>query len=142
MNDIVPGGPVKLWLPGLGTTDLRVRKVARAVDNYDPALRLARHELTGDWVVVIGDQGHPVFGFGRELPRPEDVERILGERDIKRNGRRIMAQLATEAERKRLESKYRGSEQDGVVAEIMEHAFRKVGRHPTPRIFVPRGIRG
>jgi hypothetical protein len=136
----VPGGPVKLWLPGLGAVDLRVRKVALAVDRYDPALRLARHELTGDWVVTMGDSGHPIFGFGRELPRPDDVERILSEKDIKRHGKRIMAQLADEAERKRLDSKYRVSEDDGQLAEHFEHQFRRVGRHSSPRVFIPRSI--
>lgn len=136
----VPGGPIKLWIPGVGVTDLRVRKVARAVEQYDPELRLARHEIHGDWVVTMGERGHPIFGFGRELPNPDDVEQILGSRDIKRRGRKIMADLAREAERKRLDSQYRVEEQNGELAEHLEHAFRQQGAHPTTRIFVPRHI--
>lgn len=138
--DIVPGGPVKLWLPGVGVTDLRVRAVAKAVERYDADLRLARHEITGDWVVTIGDAGHPVFGFGKELPHPDDVERKLGQHDIRRHGRKMMDHLAREAERKRLDAQYRMEEDNGELAEHFEAAFRAEGRHPTTRIFVPRGI--
>ena len=136
------GGPVRLWLPGLGVTDPRVRRVSKAVEQYDAAFRLARHEVTGDWVVVIGDKGHPVFGFGRELPHPDDVERILGKHDIARHGPRIMADLAREAEKVRLDKQYRISESDGIVAEHLEHGFRREHKHPTTRIFVPRSLSG
>jgi hypothetical protein len=140
VQDIVPGGPVKLWLPGLGVTDLRVRAVARAVERYDADLRLARHEITGDWVVTIGENGHPVYGFGKELPHPDDVERKLGSHDIRRQGRQIMDHLAREAERKRLDAQYRSEEQNGEMAEHLEVAFRQNHAHSTPRIFVPRGL--
>jgi len=137
---IVPEAPVRLWLPGLGVTDLRVRRVARAVKQYDESLDLARHEVTGDWVVTKGESGFPVFGFGRELPNPDDVERILGKRDIKRHGKKIMDQLARDAERRRLDEQYRMEETDGIAAELFESAFRRVGKHPNPRIFVPRSL--
>jgi hypothetical protein len=140
--DTVPGGPVKLWLPGIGVTDLRVRKVVKAVKQYDESLNLARHEITGDWVVIIGDNGFPVFGFGKELPHPDDVERKLGAHDIKRHGKKMMDHLAREAERKRLDSQYRVEESNGELAEHLEQAFRAQGVHPTTRIFVPRSTRG
>lgn len=130
------GGPVKLWLPGLGVTDLRVRAVSKAVERYDESLRLARHEITGDWVVTIGESGHPVFGFGKELPHPDDVEHKLGAHDIKRQGRQIMDHLAREAELKRLDSQYRAEEQNGELAEQLEVAFRHQQAHSSPRIFV------
>ncbi len=130
----------RLWLPGTSAADPRVRKVSKAVERYDEAFRLARHELTGDWVVVIGEQGHPVFGFGRELPAPEDVETILGKHDIKRNGKRIWAQIQqiTAQERAKEEAKGRASSER--TAEILAHQYEKVGAHRHPRIFVPRGI--
>ena len=137
----VPEAPVRLWLPGLGVTDLRVRKVVKAVKEYDHALNLARHEITGDWVIIIGEEGHPVWGFGKELPNPEDVQHILGKRDVKRNGRRILDQSRREAAKRKADEQYRISETDGVAAEHFEHAFRKQGAHPTPRIFLPgRGL--
>lgn len=140
VQDIVPGGPIKLWLPGLGVADLRVRHVVKAVKEYDESLNLARHEITGDWVVIIGDGGHPVFGFGKELPHPDDVGRKLAAHDVTRHGREIMDHLAKEAERKRLDSKYRTEEQNGELAEHLEVGFRQEHRHSVPRIFVPRGI--
>ena len=133
VQDIVPGGPVKLWLPGVGVTDLRVRRVARAVEQYDASLRLARHEITGDWVVTIGENSHPVFGFGKELPHPDDVERKLSQHDITRHGRQIMDHLAKEAERKRLDSQYRVAEANGELAEHLEVGFRQQGN---ARIYV------
>ncbi len=136
----VAEGPVKLWLPGLGVTDLRIRRVAVAVEQYDPALRLARHELNGDWVVVMGDQGHPIFGFGRELPRPEDVEHLLGKHDIKRHGKKLMADLAVMAERERLDSKYRQAEQNEELADHFAELYQTTGKRRGNRIFVPRSI--
>jgi hypothetical protein len=140
VQDIVPGGPVKLWLPGLGVTDLRVRRVVKAVKDYDESLNLARHEITGDWVVVIGENGFPVFGFGRELPHPDDVAPKLAKHDIKRHGRKMMDHLAREAEQKRLDSRYRVEESNGELAEHLEVGFRQEGKHNRPRIFVPRGL--
>src|SRR4051794_1944803 len=83
-------GEHRLWMPGLNGADPRVRAVARAVSRYDEALRFGQHQVTGDWVVCIGETGQPVFGFGRELPHPDDVERKLADKDIKRHGLQIM----------------------------------------------------
>lgn len=136
----VPNGDIRLWIPGLGDTDRKVRAVAKAVRDYDESLRLARHEVYGDWVIIIGEQGHPVFGFGQELPDPNDVARILGEHDMARNGKRIMAELARAAELRRQEELYKVSEKDGELAEWFESGFRRQGKHPIPRIFVPKGV--
>jgi hypothetical protein len=127
----------RLWLPGTNAVDARVRAVARAVERYDESFRFARHEITGDWVVCIGEGGFPVFGFGRELPRPEDVEQLLGAHDVKRNGKRILAasKAAAESEQARAESEI--SEHNGQMAERYEHLFRQAGKHHNPRIFVP-----
>ncbi len=136
----VPGGDIRLWIPGLGVTDPRIRRVAVAVRNYDETFCLAKHELTGDWVVTIGESSHPIFGFGRELPNPDDVEGILGKFDMKRKGPKIMADLARATELARLDAQYRASETDGEAAEYLEAAFRQQGAHPQKRVFVPRSI--
>lgn len=140
MEHIVPDAETRLWIPGTAAVDTAVRKVARAVKQYDEALNLARHELTGDWVVTIGEMGHPVFGFGKELPDPDQVERILASRDMKRHGRKIMAQLARRVDRERQDARLRVSDENEELAEHFEHAFRKEGRHNVSRIFVPRSI--
>ena len=136
---IVPEAPVRLWLPGLGVTDLSVRKVARAVKQYDETLNLARHEITGDWVVVKGDD-FPVFGFGPSLPNPDDVDHILGRHDISRHGKEIMAHLASEAAKRRDDELYRGDQNDEASAEAMAQFYAKHGDRSAPRIFVPRGV--
>ena len=124
---------ISLWLPGLGATDLRIRKVAHAVRDYDESLRLARNETYGDWCVVIGDMGHPVFSFGKELPNSYDVPGLLSKHDTKRYGKEIMDALARDAERKRLDSEYRYDQTTGEVAEVMESAMHRLGGTPYKR---------
>lgn len=132
--------PTKLWMPGLGAVDPAVRRAARAVEQYDESLRLARHEVTGDWVVTVGESGHPVFGFGRELPHPDDIEKKLGRHDIKRHGKKIMDQLARAAERERLDAQYRVEEADEATADAMAHFYAKHGDKRAIRIFVPKAV--
>jgi len=124
---------ISLWLPGLGETDLRVRKVAHAVRDYDESLRLAKDENFGNWCVVIGEMGHPVFSFGMELPDPYEVPRILEQHDTKRYGKQIMEALARESERKRLDEEYRYGQTTGEVAEVMESAMHRLGGTPYRR---------
>lgn len=128
----------RLWVPGIHAQDSRIRAVARAVERYDEAFRFAKHEMTGDWVVTIGDNGHPVFGFGKSLPRPEDVERLLAEKDVARHGAKILRMLHRESEALKMEADHVAEEKHGELAEVFEHAFRREGRHPTPRVFIPR----
>jgi hypothetical protein len=130
----------RLWMPGTAAADSRIRKVAKAVERYDEALRFGRHEITGDWVVCMGEDSHPIFGFGRELPNPDDVERILSEKDIARRGSEILKELADAAEKRRNAESHTLSEKTAIAAEHFEHAFRRIGKHPTPRVFVPRSI--
>jgi len=124
---------ISLWLPGLGETDLRVRKVAHAVRDYDESLRLAKNENFGDWCVVIGEMGHPVLSLGMELPDPRDVAQMLAKHDTKRYGKQIMEALARESERKRLDEEYRYGQTTGAVAEVMESAMHRLGGTPYKR---------
>jgi hypothetical protein len=132
--------PCRLWLPGLGEVDPRVRRVVHAVRDYDPDLKLARHEVTGDWVVVLREDGHPIFGFGRDLPSPDEVAAKLAKHDIKRHGKKIMDQLARATERQRLQDQYAVDEGDGATAEAMAQFYAKHGARKATRIFVPRGV--
>jgi hypothetical protein len=137
---IVPEAPCKLWLPGLGVVDPRIRRAVIAVRDYDPDLKLARHEITGDWVVVLREDGFPIFGFGPELPDPETVAIRLGAHDIKRHRRKMMDQLARDAARRRAEDQYKVDEADGATAEAMADFYAKHGAKKATRIFVPRGV--
>lgn len=134
---IVPEAPTSLWMPGLGVVDLRVRKVARAVKDYDATLDLQRHEVTGDWVVTKGQSGHPIFGFGPELPRPDDVEQILGKHDISRHGKRILDQLEREAAARKAADEYAADQQNERMAERMLHEYDKVGDRRRIKVYVP-----
>lgn len=137
---IVPQAPCKLWLPGLGEVDPRVRRVVHAVRDYDADLKLARHEITGDWVVVLREDGFPIFGFGQELPDPAEVRGILERRDVKRHGKKMMDALAREAARRRAEADYAVDQADEATAEIMADFYAKHGAKRATRIFVPRGV--
>jgi hypothetical protein len=137
---IVPEAPISLWLPGVGVADLRVRRVARAVKAYDATLDLQRHEITGDWVVTKGESGHPIFGFGQELPRADEVEKILGKHDISRHGKRILDQLEKEADERRKRDEYEADQYNEVVAERMLHEYDKVGDRRRISVYVPKGV--
>lgn len=134
----VPEGGHRLWMPGVNGADPRVRAVARAVERYDESLRFGQHQITGDWVVCIGETGGPVFGFGPDLPNPDDVERKLAAVDVKRRGRQILDGLARESEARKAAARLAMDDATMEVVEHMEHGFRQEGKHPTPRIFVPR----
>jgi hypothetical protein len=137
---IVPEAPIKLWLPGVGVADLSVRRVARAVKAYDETLDLQRHEITGDWVVTKGEFGHPIFGFGPQLPRHDQVAEILGKHDISRHGKRILDQLEREAAARKLEAEKAIDEQDEQMAERMLHEYDKVGARRRLKVYVPKGV--
>lgn len=136
----VPDKPKSVWIPGIHVSDREIRAVCLAVEAYDEALRFGRDEITGDWVVVIGEQGHPVYGFGRFLPDPETVGPTLAKHDVKRHGPKLMAQLAARAKREKAEDDWLMDENTGVLAEHFEHGFRKEGKHPRPQVFIPKGV--
>ncbi len=138
--NIVPEAPISLWLPGVGVADLRIRRVARAVKAYDETLELQRHEITGDWVVTKGESGHPIFGFGQELPRADAVEQILGKHDISRYGKKILDQLEKEAAARRLREDKDADEHNEQLAERMLHEYDKVGARRRLRVYVPKGV--
>lgn len=119
----------RLWLPGQGDLSREQRIVARAIRDYDEALRFKQHTETGDWVVTVGDQGFPVLricGPNEAMPDYAATTALLEKRDAKRQGRKIMDQLAREAQKRRDDSKYRASEQNGELAEHYYSARRRL----------------
>ena len=154
MSDVlsrVRAEETRLWVPGMGEVDVRTRQVQRAIEEYDERLVLARHEITGDWVVFIKlernsplstDQGnlYPVIGLGPELPDVEEVRKRLHQADARRHGSKLLDQINDHNERLRQESRLAADEAIGETAEALEWGFRKEGWHPQTRIFVPRGI--
>lgn len=131
----------QLWLPGQGFVPPHIRAAESAVKEYDADLMLGRHEQTGEWVVLLtrGPEGRPfpVFGLGIELPAPEQIKQRLYESDTRRNGREIVRQIVRRQEDAREERRRKAEDASGQGAEAFEWAHRKLGSHPSPRIFVP-----
>ena len=154
MSDVlnrIRGEETRLYLPDGSEYDPAIRGVQRAVEEYDERLVLARHEITGDWVVFIKlernsplstDQGnlYPVVGLGPELPDVEEVRKRLYQADARRHGSKLLDQINDHNDRLRQERRAAADEAIGETAEALEWGFRKEGWHPQTRIFVPRGI--
>lgn len=132
----------RLWIPGEGEVDMRIIGCQRVCREEDDRLELARHELTGDWVVFIKigrDNLYPVIGIGRELCEPEELRQRLHKADAKRHGEKILHQINEHNERLRKESRRRALEADEAVAEGLEWGFRQEGVL-SKKVFVPRSI--
>jgi hypothetical protein len=131
----------QLWLPGQGFVPSYMRAALRAVEEYDEDLTLGRHEPTGDWVVLLkrGPEGRPfpVFGLGTELPAPEQIKKRLYDSDVRRNSARITSQIIRRQEERAREVRRQAEEASGHAAEALAWGHRKMGSHPSPRIFVP-----
>lgn len=133
----------KLWIPGKGEVDPRVNAAERVVSEYDERLVLARHEVTGDWVVFIKvdrDNIYPVIGIGPELPaNAEDLRARLRATDTRIHGDKILRQINESNERIKKESRARALDADGQVAEALEWGFRREGVL-SPQVFIPRDL--
>lgn len=131
----------QLWLPGHGLVPAHMRTAMTAVEEYDPDLTIGRHEQTGEWVVLLkrGPEGRPfpVFGLGNELPAPEQIKKRLFDSDVRRNGEQIVMQIRRKQELAEKESRRIASDAAGHAAEGFDWAFRKEGKHPVARMFVP-----
>lgn len=131
-----------LYIPGQGFVDFRLRNAVKAVEEYDDRLILARHEYTGDWVAFVQlgpDRMFPVIGFGRDLPEPDEIRRILEKHDTRRHGEKILRDIQEHNDRLQKEIRDRADEGSGIAAEAMEWGVRKMTGN-TSKIFVPRGI--
>lgn len=133
----------RLWIPGVGEVDPNVTAAQRVVREYDERLELARHELTGDWVVFIKidrDSLYPVIGIGPELPaNAEDLRQRLWQADAKVHGDKRLREINEHNERIRRAARARALDADGAMAEGLEWGFRREGVLPQ-KIFVPRDL--
>lgn len=132
----------RLWIPGEGEVDLRIVACQRVCREYDERLVLARHELTGDWVVFIKlgrEQMYPVIGIGRELCDPEELSQRLWKADARRHGDKVLRDINEHNDRIRRDSRRRAIDADEGIAEAFEWGFRQEGVLPK-KVFVPRSI--
>lgn len=119
----------KLYIPGRGTVDFRVKRAAKAVSDYDDRLELALHEHTGDWVAFVQlgpDRMFPVIGFGRDLPEPHEIREILERHDTHRHGDRILREIQEMNDRLMAEKR---KSVDTAIEETAEYAEWGVARH-------------
>lgn len=135
-----------LWTPDNGWTSVNERQVAKAVEEYDASLVLGQRQDTGEWVVFLRNGPHqgeafPLLGLGHELPSADKVKELLFKRDVKRNGAKIYDDIVRSMESKRREAKSAASDASGQAAEALEYGFRKMGKHPSPRVFIPAGVK-
>lgn len=141
-SDILKGiahAEQKLYIPGQGYVDLHLRRAMKAVEDYDDRLILAKHEITGDWVAFIQlgpDRMFPVIGFGRELPHPDEIRRILEQADTHRHGDRVLTEIQRENDRLQAEKRKAAAEAIEEAAEYADFGFRKY-RGLKPQIFIP-----
>lgn len=132
----------KLWVPSMGETDIRIVGCQRVCREFDERLELARHELTGDWVVFIKiDRGnlYPVIGIGRELCDPEELRTRLWKADAKRHGEKLLHQINDSNERIRREYRHKADDAAEAAAEALEWGFRQEGVL-SRKVFIPRDI--
>lgn len=129
----------KLYIPGQGMVDLHLRRAMKAVEQYDDRLILARHEHTGDWVAFVQlgpDRMFPVIGFGKELPHPDEIRRILEQADTHRHGDKILRQIQEHNDRLQREKRAATTEAIDEAAEYADFGFRKY-MGLKPQIFIP-----
>lgn len=141
-NDIikrVSNEDQRLYIPGEGFVDFRLRRAVKAVADYDDRLILALHEVTGDWVAFrsLGpDRMFPVIGFGKELPEPHEIREILERHDTHRHGDKLIRQIQEENDRIQREKR---KAVDEAIEETTDYAEWGVARHlgNKSRIFIP-----
>lgn len=132
----------RLWIPGSGEVDVRIVRLQRVCREYDDRLELARHELTGDWVVFIHLENgnlYPVIGIGRELCEPDELRQRLWKADARRHGNKILRQINEHNERLQRDSRLRALDADEATAEALEWGFRQEGVL-SKKVFIPRNL--
>ena len=134
-----------LWLPGVGTTTSNEREAAKALHEYDPDLVLGQDKSTGQWVVCLrngpySSEPFPVLGLGFDLPDRAEIQRRLHQADTRRQGDKIVKAVMRRQEDAVNAQRHEAGEKTGVLAEHLEHGFRKQDAHPSPRVFLPAGI--
>jgi hypothetical protein len=130
---------LKLWIPGQGTVPYYLRRAMKEVEDYDDRLILAKHEITGDWVAFIQlgpDRMFPVIGFGKELPHPDEIRRILEQADTHRHGDKLLRQIQETNDRIQREKRAAAADAIEEAAEYADFGFRKYAGLK-PQIFIP-----
>ena len=126
MDTDIPGVADKMWMPAAHDPDPVIRRTVQAVEKYDESLRLARNEVTGNWIVVIGERGHPVLDVTDVFGNPDGIRQKLDRFDSKRQGDRILYELDRSVELAKANAQYKSDQLNGEVAEHYASARRRI----------------
>lgn len=113
----------------------------KAASDYDSNLSFGWNEQTQQWCVFIKagtmpaskDRDFPVLGF-QNIPSREEVQRRLYESDAFRKGVNILRE-ANKHNDELLNKDH--SDVDGQTAEAFEWGFRKMGKSPYTKVYMP-----
>lgn len=130
------------FVSGRGMVDSDVLAVDRAVSEYDERLYFDRNLETGQYCIYLrtipSEPDLPLFGFD-EIPQPLEAVGRLHRADTLRHGEQILDDMKRRNENNLEPLRRKTDDAEGQTAEGFEWAFRKMGAHPSPRIFVPGG---
>lgn len=128
------------FVRGRGAVDSDVLAVDRAVHEYDERLYFDRNQETGDWCVYLKtipqEPDLPLLGF-QEIPSPEAALRRLYKADTLRHGEEVLDGMRRRNHDALEPLRQKADDAAGQLAEGLEVLHRKMGSHPSPRIFVP-----
>lgn len=118
--------------------------VHKAVRRYDENLAFGRNEQTGQWCVFMrqgtgeaaSDKDLPILGFD-DIPTVDAAIDRLQKSDARRRGKDILDELNKHNRDIQEERKRAADDAVGEAARAFEWGYRKMGKHPVPRIYVP-----
>lgn len=133
-----------IWVPQHAADDRQAWKVHQAVKRYDENLAFGRNEQTGQWCIFLR-QGTsqatttndlPVLGFD-DIPSVDAALDKLRASDARRRGQDILKELDKHNRSINEERQRAADDAVGEAARAFEWGYRKMGKHPVPRIYVP-----
>lgn len=127
---------------GRGMVDSEEFAVDSALNEYDERLYFGRNQETGQWCAYLktppSDPDIPIFGWDY-IPDPYDALRRIHQSDSLRHGDEILDRIDRENRERNRPYEEAVEDATGQLAEAFEWGHRKMGNHPTSRIFVPGG---
>jgi hypothetical protein len=93
------------------------------------------------WVVLWSDgpsgAPYPALGLGFELPGYEEIQKRLWMADTQRRGRAVLDEVVTRQDAAKEAARAEGKEASGEVAEHLEYTFRRMGKTPYAKVYLP-----
>ena len=121
----VKGEETRIWTPE-GDVGADVIRAKREVEEYDDALTLGRHTLTGDWCIWLkrgpDKPPYPVLGIGKELPAPGTLQARLRAADTRLHGDAMLRRMNAENEAQKAVQSRAAEEATGEMAEALAWA--------------------